>query len=137
VKNPDGGTDWAPSQPSKLLLTTMPDTSNPEAPEITFTSNGLSGSPATLPGVNLSWPTTVYNGTYYLDKMNATGNWLTIYRMKTNTTPITVNLAATDLGTDVLSKEDADDGRPIYNRFRVRVENSSGLFSLIDKVLVI
>ena len=31
----------------------------------------------------------------------------------------------------------ADDGRPVYNRFRVRVENSSGLFSLTDKVLVL
>lgn len=54
VKNPDGGTDWAPSQPSKLLLTAVIDTINPEAPEITFMSNGLSGSPATLTGVNLS-----------------------------------------------------------------------------------
>ena len=137
VKNPDGGTDWAPSQPSKLLLTAVPDTINPESPEITFTSNGLSGSPATLTSVNLAWPTTAYNGTYYLDKMNAAGNWVTVYRMKTNTTPIMVNLAATDLGTDVLPKEDADEGRPIYNRFRVRVENSSGLFSLTDQVLVI
>ena len=137
VKNPDGGIDWVPSQPSKLLLTAVPDTINPEAPEISFTSNGLSGSPATLTGVNLSWPTTVYNGTYYFDKMNTAGNWLTIYRIKTNTSPIMVNLAATDIGTDVLPKENADDGRPIYNRFRVRVENSSGLFSLFDKVRVI
>lgn len=137
VKNPHGGTDWAPSQPSKVLLTAVPDTINPQAPEITSTSNGLSGSPATLTGVNLSWPTTVHNGTYYLDKMNAAGNWVTVYRIKTNTTPLIVNLAATDLGTDVLPKEDADEGRPIYHRFRVRVENSSGLFSLIDKVLVI
>ena len=136
VKNPDGGTEWAPSQPSKLLLTTVIDTVNPEAPEITFTSNGLSGSPATLTGVNLSWPTTVYNGIYYLDKMNAAGNWVTIYRIRTNST-ITVNLAATDLGTDALPKENADEGRPVYNRFRVRVENSSGLFSLTDKVLVL
>jgi hypothetical protein len=137
VQNPDGGTDWAPSQPSKLLLTAVPDTVNPEAPEITYTSNGLSGNPAILTGVNLSWATTVYNGSYYLDKMNGAGNWVTVYRMKTNTTPVAVNLAATDLGTDVLLKENVDDGRPIYSRFRVRVENSSGLFSLTDKVLVI
>lgn len=136
VKNPGGGTDWAPSQPSKLLLTAVIDTINPEAPEITFTSNGPSGSPATLTGVTLSWPTTVYNGAYYLDKMTGAGNWVTIYRMKSNTA-ITVNLAATDLGTDILPKESADEGSPIYNRFRVRVENSSGLFSLTDKVLVI
>jgi hypothetical protein len=137
VKNPDGGTSWAPSQPSKLLLTAVPDTINPEAPEITFTSNGLSGTPATLTGVNLSWPTTAHNGSYYLDRMNAAANWVTIYRIKTNTSPVVVNLAATDLGTDVLPKESADQSRPVYSRFRVRVENSSGLFSLFDKVLVI
>lgn len=137
VNNPDGGIDWAPSQPSKLLLTTVVDVINPESPEITFTSNGLSGSPATLTGVKLSWPTTVYNGTYFLEKMNAAGNWVMVYRIKTNTTPIVVDLAATDLGTNVLPKEDADEGRPIYNRFRVRVENSSGLFSASDKVLII
>jgi len=136
VKNPHGGIDWVPSQPSKVLLTAVPDVINPEAPEITFTSNGLSGSPATLTGVNLSWAATVYNGTYYLDKRKAAGNWGTVYRIKTNTTPVMVNLAATSLGTDVLPKEDAE-GQPIYHRFRVRVENSSGLFSLIDKVLVI
>jgi hypothetical protein len=137
VNNPDGGIDWVPSQPSKLLLTTVIDVINPESPEIMFTSNALSGSPATLTGVNLSWPTTVYNGTYYLEKISASGNWATIYRIKTNTTPILVDLAATDLGTNVLAKENADDGRPIYNRFRVRVENSSGLFSLTDKALII
>jgi hypothetical protein len=136
VKNPGGGTDWAPSQPSKLLLTAVIDTINPEAPKITFTSNGLSGSPATLTGVTLSWPTTVYNGTYYLEKMTGAGNWVTIYRIKTNTA-ITVNLAATDLGTDILPKESPEEGRPVYNRFRVRVENSSGLFSLTDKILVV
>ncbi|HEX5733177.1 MAG TPA: hypothetical protein VF131_10105 [Blastocatellia bacterium] len=136
VKNPDGGTDWAPSQPSKLLLTAVIDTINPEAPEITFTSKGPSGSPATLTDVNLLWPATVYNGTYYLDKMNDTGYWVTIYRIKTNSAT-TVNLAATDLETDSLPKENVDTGSPIYHRFRVRVENSSGLFSLTDKVLVL
>ena len=69
--------------------------------------------------------------------MNVTGNWVTIYRIKTNTMPITVNLAATDFGTDALPKENADMDRPVYNRFRVRTENASGLFSLIDKVLII
>ncbi len=137
VKNPDGGTDWAPSQPSKLLLTAVPDTINPEAPEITFASLGFSGSPVQLTGVTLSWSTTVHNGTYYLDKMTNAGNWVTVYRIKTNTTPINVNLGATDLGTDILLKENTDEERPVYNRFRVRVENSSGLFSLTDRVLII
>ncbi len=137
IKDPDGNEDWAPSQPSKLLLTTVIDTVNPDAPEIGYTSNGLSGSPVVITGVVLSWPTTVYNGTYYLEKMNSVGNWVTIYRIKTNSSSVTVDLANTDLGTNVLPKEDPDEGRPIFNRFRVRVENSSGLFSLDDKVLTV
>jgi hypothetical protein len=136
VNNPNGGTDWAPSQPSKLLLTTVPDTINPKAPEITFASSGLSGSPATLTGVSLSWSPTVHNGTYYLDKMNATGNWVTIYRVKTNSN-VTIDLAATELGTNVLSKETEDKDASVYHRFRVRTENSSGLFSLTDRVLIL
>jgi hypothetical protein len=136
LKKPDGGNDWVPSHTSKVLLTTMIDTNIPEAPEIKFTSDGLSGNPATLTGVTFSWPTTVYNGTYYLDKMTRAGNWQTIHRIKTNQ-DVTVNLAATDVGTDVLPKESPDDGRPIYSRFRVRVENASGLFSLLDRVLTI
>lgn len=136
VKDSDGKTEWVPSLPSKLLLTTMIDPINPEAPEITFTSDGLSGSPAILTGVILSWPPTVYNGTYYLDKMSSVGSWVTIYRVKTNNN-VSVNLAATDLGTNILPKENADAGQPVYHRFRVRVENSSGLFSLTDKVLTL
>lgn len=89
-----------------------------------------------MTAVNLSWPTTVYNGTYYLDKMSSAGNWITIYRIKTNSAT-TVNLAATDLGTDILPEENLDDGSPVYNRFRVRAENSSGLFRLTDKLLVV
>ncbi len=136
VKNPDATTDWSPSQPSKLLLTTVIDTINPQAPEITYTSDGLSGTPAMLAGVILSWPAEVHNGAYYLDKMNATGNWVMIYSVKTND-DVTVNLAATELGTNVLPKENPDDDSTVYHRFRVRVENSSGLFNLTDKVLTL
>jgi hypothetical protein len=136
VSNPNGGFDWAPSQPSKLLLTTVPDTINPEAPQITFTSNGLSGSPAVLSGVVMSWAPTVHNGTYHLDKMSPAGSWTRIYRVKTNDI-ITVDLAATDLGTNILAKETEDGDASVYHRFRVMAENSSGLFSLTDKVLVI
>jgi hypothetical protein len=136
VSNPNGGIDWAPSQPSKLLLTTVPDTINPEAPELTFTSNALSGSPAALSGVVLSWAPTVHNGTYHLDKMSPAGNWTRIYHIKTNNT-VTVDLAATDLGTNILAKETEDGDASVYHRFRVVTENSSGLFSLTDQVLII
>lgn len=136
IKDPDGNEDWAPSQPSKLLLTTVIDTVNPDAPAISFTSNGISGSPAVISGVVLSWPTTAYNGTYHLDKMNSNGDWVTIYSIKTNNN-VTVDLANTDLGTNTLPKEDPDSGSTIYHRFKVRVENASGLFSQQEKLLSI
>jgi hypothetical protein len=136
IRKPDGSTEWAPSQPSKVLLTTIIDSTNPPAPEITWSSNGLSGSPQVLTNVELSWPPTAYNGTYYLDTMTAVGSWRAIHTIKTNQS-VTVNLAATALGTNVLPKEDDDDGRELYSRFRVRVENSSGLFNLADNVLIV
>jgi len=136
VSNPNGGIDWAPSQPSKLLLTTVPDTINPQAPELTFTANALSGSPAALSGVVLTWAPTVHNGTYHLDKMSSAGNWTRIYHIKTNDT-VTVDLAATGLGTNILAKENEDGDAPVYHRFRVAAENPSGLFNLTDRVLVI
>jgi len=135
VRNPDGDTEWAPSQPSKLLLTAMIDSVNPEAPEISFTYTSIAGTPLEISGVALSWPVTVYNGTYYLEKMNSDGNWGPIHQIRTNSN-VTIDLADTDLGTNVLPKENAD-GAELYNRFRVRVENSSGLFNLANKVLTI
>lgn len=68
--------------------------------------------------------------------MNGTGNWVGIYRIKTNDN-VTVDLAATELGSNVLPKETEDGDAPVYHRFRVVAENSSGLFSLTDKVLIL
>jgi len=133
IKKPDGTTQWAPSQPSKLLLTTMIDTVNPESPEITATSTAP--SPAVVSNVILSWHPTAYNGKYYLEKMTATGTWQTIYTFASNAT-ITVNLQQTTLASADLPKQ-APNGRPLFHRFRVRAENSSGLFSLVDRVLTL
>jgi hypothetical protein len=134
IKTPTGS-DWAPSQPSKLLLTTVLDAINPEPPELTYTSDGLSGAPAVLTNVALSWPTGVHNGTYYLDVMTPAGTWRTIHTVPSNGV-VNVNLATTELHTGTLPKAD-DSGRTLYTRFRVRVMNSSGLFNLTDRVLTI
>jgi hypothetical protein len=137
VKNPAGGTEWAPSQPSKVLLTAIPDVVPPEAPNIGFTANGPSGTPSTLTDVTLSWPATAYNGTYYLDKMNPAGDWITIFQIKPAAGPVVVDLAQTDLGTNVLAKEDSITGNPLFHHFRVRVQNSSSLFNVVEKVLTV
>lgn len=134
VKNAQGDTEWAPSLPSKLLMTAMIDTENPPIPLPRFTSNLPVGNPATISNIVIEWDTTIYNGTYYLEKMNNAGNWNTIYTIKSNQPMITVDLSATSLGSNVLEKSN-DSGQVIYNRFRVRVENSAGLFGLEEKVL--
>ncbi|MEM9823133.1 MAG: hypothetical protein AAF985_18785, partial [Bacteroidota bacterium] len=134
VKNAQGDVEWAPSLPSKLLMTAIIDTENPPAPQLRFTSDLPSGNPSTVANVIIEWDTTVYNGTYYLEKMNDRGHWNTVYIIKSNNATISVDLSATDLGSNILPKAN-DDDEIIYNRFRVRVENSSGLFSLEEKIL--
>jgi hypothetical protein len=56
--------------------------------------------------------------------------------VKTNTNPVNVPLASTDLGAGVLLKQNSD-GVPIYHRFKLEVENTSGMFSLNEDVLTV
>lgn len=133
----DGTTEeYIPSEPSKLVRTSLVDPNNPSAPCIT-SENGTSTA-TELQNVILKWPQVCYNGTYSLQKMNVSGNWEEVYKAKSNEalqqyppliggSPDFTNFDA----TSVLSRED-DDGNPIYHRFRVQVENSSGLFNLSD-----
>jgi len=133
----DGTTEeYIPSEPSKMVRTSLVDPNNPPAPCIT-SENGITAA-TELQNVILKWPQVCYNGTYSLQKMNASGNWVEVYKAKSNEAlqqypplvggvPDFTNFDE----TSVLSRED-DDGNPIYHRFRVQVENSSGLFNLSD-----
>jgi hypothetical protein len=125
-----------PSIPSEFARTSIVDVFNPEAPIITFTCDPPSPSPVTISNVVLSWAPTCYNGTYYLYKMNESGNWVKIFQIKSNASLISVPLNITDWGTDSLAKEDADLNK-IYHRFRVKVENSSGLLNISQRELTI
>jgi hypothetical protein len=69
-----------------------------------------------------------------LYKQGSSGNWNRIYQVKTNAHPVKVPLSATDLGTGVLLKQNSD-GAAMYHRFKVEVENTSGMFSLNEEVL--
>ncbi|MDJ0835792.1 MAG: hypothetical protein QNK37_04700 [Acidobacteriota bacterium] len=120
---------WVPSQPSKLLLTTVVDSINPEPPGLSYHADPISGSPAVIDNVVLQWAPTAYNGTYFLEKMTSIGTWQKIADVRSNDPLISVNLAATELGSGTLAKE-TDDGDVRYHRFRVKVENASGLFNL-------
>jgi hypothetical protein len=137
ITNERNAPELIPSQPSSLARASIIDVENPVAPSLAFSSDPPTISqPVQLASVMLSWPKVTHNATYHLYKQSASGNWIQIYQEKTNENPVNVSLASTSLGTGVLLKQDAA-GMPIYHRFCVRVENSSGVFSLIDKVLVI
>lgn len=143
IVNEQGQAEMIPSQPSEMVLANIIDVLNPAAPVITQQigsqqTNGT-GQVIAFLNVRLSWPQTVYNGTYHLYKMNSRGNWEKLWSKKTNaaliefpengdfiTWPQTANLPKLD-----------EDGNTIYHRFKVVVENASGLFSQEDKELVI
>lgn len=129
-------TEYIPSEPSKVVRATLVDPNNPQAPCLT-SENGITTA-TELQNVILKWPQVCYNGTYTLQKMNASGNWEQVYQIKSNEavnqyppivagSPDFVNFNA----TAVLPRLD-ENGNPIYHRFRVQVENSSGLFNLSD-----
>lgn len=140
IQNEQGNVEYVPSQASNLAMTNLVDGLNPIAPTIAISHGTPGGSPLTLPSVNLSWNSTAYNATYYLYKMNPTGTWTKIYSVDPsvhlNAANIPVDLIMTDLSVSTLAKEDAD-GLTIYHRFRVDVENSSGLFNLAKDEITI
>jgi hypothetical protein len=127
--------EFIPSQPSTLARASIIDVDNPVAPSLVFSSDPPTMSqPVQLANVVLSWTKVAHNATYYLSKQDASGNWTRIYQEKTDADPVNVPLAATNLGTGALLKQDAA-GMPIYHRFKVEVENTSGTFSLNEEVL--
>lgn len=138
ILNERGDEELVPSQPSGVAMTMVADAVHPEAPKITMTSQPLTAAhPLEYRGVHLTWPRTAYNGTYHLYKLNELGTWVRISSTPpTNAAAIDVALADTSLGTDVLRKEDAD-GNTLYHRFRVTVENVSGLVNLRQDELTV
>ncbi|PHR48047.1 MAG: hypothetical protein COA32_05840 [Fluviicola sp.] len=137
IKNEDNQDELVPSKPSNVVLTNVVDNVNPEAPVLSFTSDPpTTSTPITLNNVALSWQPTCYNGTYYLYVMTSSGNWQKIYQIKSNDPTISVDLVDTDLQDGSIVKQD-EDGNTIYKRFRVQVENSSGLLNLTENELTI
>lgn len=118
------------SYPSELILASLVDVKNPIAPALTYTTLGLTNtSPPTLNSIRLKWKTTTYNGTYYLYEETSSGNWEVIHEVASNDSFIFY-----DLGD--LVKEDAE-GNVLFYRYRIGVQNSSGLFNQQHKILTI
>lgn len=130
------------SLPSNVALTNIVDIFNP-APPILKSENGTTTA-TNLQNVILKWKPTAYNGTYRLEKLDEDGNWTEIYRTKVKDTdmqypPLDINNLpdfANYPETVVLPRVDAD-GNPVTHKFRVEVENSSGLLNMTQYELTL
>ncbi len=115
-----------PSQPSDVFKTGLVDSINPEAPELAFEFD--SGTD-TYEEIEITWSATCYNGKYSLQKLNNSGNWTELERIEQPVGVIIYPIPS-------LPSVD-EDGNTIYHRFRVEVENSSGLFNLVHKEYIL
>ncbi|MDR2064594.1 MAG: hypothetical protein LBP85_02625 [Prevotellaceae bacterium] len=133
--NADPITEYAPSKPSKLLLTLIPDTSVPDSPVLNYTSGQLADG--VLPDVTLIWNKTVNNGKYHVYKMNNQGNWMKIKELVANSDEtVYLPLADTALESGALQITD-EYGQAIYHHFKAIAENSSGMLSSNEEILTI
>lgn len=109
-------------QGSDVIIINLIDTINPDAPEITYTESEN----------KLSWLATTNKGTYYLYTQNSRGNWQMIYQVKPTSAIDTMSYVFP--APLVLTDED---GNRIYYRYKVNVQNSSGLLNLVENELTI
>lgn len=129
--------EYIPSEPSEVVFTNILDVSNPTAPEINYHNiiEPINGDVAEL---KLMWQPTTYNGTYYVYKMNEKGNWKLLHKVKSNEPmqfPENGDFSnCPDLA--IVKKLDAD-LNVVFHRFKISVENASGLFNLEDKILLL
>ncbi len=130
-----------PSLPSDVFKASIVDVVNPAAPQLSAEKGTTTATE--LKDVVLKWQSTCYNGTYRLQKLNASGNWVQLYSEKITDGPMQyppllngVPDFTNSSKTKTLARVDEDDNA-IYHRFRVQVENSSGLFNLSEFELTV
>lgn len=127
--------DLVPSEPSKMVLTNIVESYNPDPPKLEYYSTPMNGN-GELEEVSLAWPKKVHNGKYHLYRRNPEGNWIEIEAVQDNSARVVVGLASTALGTGTLQVQDAS-GNPIYHHFKVVSENFAGMISRSEEILTI
>ena len=142
IENEAGMNETVHSHASELIMTSILDVYYPIAPELTVqignTNTDVNGNIVSLENVSFSWPATTHNATYSLFKMNSRGQWQLLWSQKSNESQSFppdsdfVNYPATAM----LDKLD-DNGNVIYHRFKITVENASGLFNKEDSEVVL
>ena len=126
-------TDYAPSEASKLMITTISESEAPNSPELNFVGNE---NPAEITNVIFKWTKQAYKAKYHLYKMNGQGNWTKLAALQSNDTNLSLSLVDTDLGSGTLPLVN-NNGDPIYHHFKILTENTAGLISTEDKILTI
>lgn len=128
-------TDYAPSEVSKLMVTTITENILPNSPVLTYTAFPQN-SQNILSDVIFYWDKQAYKAKYHLYKMNNQGNWVEIATVQTNDSLVSLNLADTDWGSGNLPVQDSE-GNPIYHHFKVITENTAGMMSTQENILTI
>lgn len=110
------------SLPSLPLEVHIVDSKRPLAPEISFN--------AAL--TRLEWPPIGKDYSYYLYKMNRVGNWENVYQVVTpaSNEPMSYILPHPTNRMD-------EDGDRIYDRYKLSVESTIGIFNLQDEIITI
>jgi hypothetical protein len=128
--------EFAPSNPSKILVTLIPENYAPEAPVLEYTSGELD-SDGVLHDIVLNWNKTVSKGKYHIYKMNPQGNWTKIEEVAANYDE-TMDLPLIDTTLESASLQMLDeDEQPIYHHFKIIAENSSGMQSEDSAILTV
>jgi len=127
IKNENNNEEEIPSKQSPMVLASIVDVNNPNPPAISYTAETV--LPSLLHNVKLKWDKTAHNATYYLYKMNSSGNWQLVDTIVSNDLSMLYTIGD-------LQKTD-DDGNTIYHRYKITVENSSGLLNLTENEITI
>lgn len=127
-------TDYAPSEASKLMITTITENVLPSSPVLTYSADTLNAQ--TLINVIIKWSKKTYKGKYHLYKMNSQGNWVKLITVQSNEQEIEVPLADTNLDSDQLIIENSE-GVSVYHHFKVITENTAGMLSIEENILTI
>ncbi|CAM1343791.1 Ig-like domain-containing protein [Tenacibaculum amylolyticum] len=129
-------TEYVPSESSKLLISSIVENANPEAPTLEYNFDADSTDATLLNHVILKWDKKVHNGKYHVYKMNAQGNWVNIHSLSSNVEDVQLLLDDTSLGNGTL-KVTTETGDVKYHHFKVVSENSTGMMSTEEKILTI
>lgn len=128
-------TEYQPSEPSKLTVTNIIETYNPETPQLSYESSPVNAA-GKLENVVLTWEKKVHNGKYHLYRKNEKGVWIKIHTLQDNGQELRLSLADTELESGTLATLNAA-GEMIYHVFKMVAENFAGMLSKEEKILSI